>query len=171
VRHPRLTGVIVCVLLAGVIAVCGYQLSYGTYLGRGWVIAAVAGMATAAGFGAAVVITNRRHSPAARLVTVPWFVLVLASTSAIRFPFPRGPYGSVQAFFNVVHAALLGYEAVTFTALVALFAYLLLRPRGRAPRGPCLPRLRSSSRPGSGSPERSRRDGGPGNYWSPRTAR
>jgi hypothetical protein len=147
VRHPRLTGVIVCVLLAGAVAICGFQLSYGTYLGRGWVIAGVAGMATAAGFGAAVVITNRRHSPAARLVTVPWFVLVMASTSAIRFPFPRGPYGSVQAFFNVVHAALLGYEAVTLTALVALFAYLILRPRGRAPRAvPATPSLQLPAR-------------------------
>ena len=49
VRHPRLAVVIGCALLAGVIAVCGLQLSYGTYLGRGWVIAALAGMATAAG--------------------------------------------------------------------------------------------------------------------------
>jgi hypothetical protein len=32
-RHPRPTLVIICALLACVIAVCGYQLSYGTYLG------------------------------------------------------------------------------------------------------------------------------------------
>lgn len=48
-RHPRLTIVIGCVLLAGVTAACGYQLSYGTYLGFGWLIAAVGGIATAAG--------------------------------------------------------------------------------------------------------------------------
>jgi hypothetical protein len=61
-----------------------------------------------------------------------WLVLGLVSASAIRFPFPRGPYGSVQAFFNVVHAALLGYEAVTCAAIVALLGYLLVRFRGRA---------------------------------------
>jgi hypothetical protein len=131
-RHPRLALAIVCALLAGVTAICGYQLSYGTYLGRGWVIAALAGMATAAGLSAAALISNRRHSPAAGRVVMAWTMLALASASAIRFPFPQGPYDSVQAFFNVVHAALLGYEAVTCTALVALFAYLLLHPRARA---------------------------------------
>jgi hypothetical protein len=44
-----------------VIAVCGLQLSYGTYLGRGWVIAALAGMATAAGVSASALIRIRRH--------------------------------------------------------------------------------------------------------------
>ena len=50
-RHPRPTLVIICALLACVIAVCGYQLSYGTYLGRGWVVEALAGMAVAEFFG------------------------------------------------------------------------------------------------------------------------
>lgn len=131
-RHPRLTLVIACALLAGVTAVCGEQLSYGTYLGRGWVIVALAGMATAAGLSAAALISNRRHSPAAGRAAMAWLVLALASASAIKFPFPQGPYDSVQAFFNVVHAALLGYEAVTCTAIVALLTYLLLRPRARA---------------------------------------
>jgi hypothetical protein len=131
-RHPRLSLVIVCALLAGVIAVCGYQLSYGTYLGHGWVIAALAGMATAAGLSAAVLVSNRRHSPAAGRIVIAWLVLGLASASAIRLPFPQGPYGSVQAFFNVAHAALLGCEAVTCTSIVALFAYVLLHPRGHA---------------------------------------
>src|SRR5215472_12765925 len=49
---------------------------------------------------------------------------------AIRYPFPLGPYGRVQAFFNVVHAALLGYAAVTYTGLVVLLTYVLIRPRG-----------------------------------------
>jgi len=35
----------------------------------------------------------------------------------------------------VVHAVLLGYEAVTCTAIVALFAYAFPRTRGR-PRRP-----------------------------------
>jgi hypothetical protein len=131
-RHPRLALAIVCALLAGVAAICGYQLSYGTYLGRDWVIAALAGMVTAAGLSAAALISNRRHSPAAGRIVMAWTMLALASASAIKFPFPQGPYDSVQAFFNVVHAALLGYEAVTCTALVALFAYLLLHPRARA---------------------------------------
>ena len=130
-RHPRLTLVIICALLAGVIAVCGYQLSYGTYLGRGWVIAALAGLAVAAGLSASAVISILRHEAAGRVLMI-WLVLGLASASAIKFPFPQGPYGGVQAFFNVVHAALLGYEAVTCTAIVALFAYVFLRSRGRA---------------------------------------
>lgn len=131
-RHPHLTLVIGCALLAGVIATCGYQLSYGTYLGRGWVIAAVAGIATAAGLNAAALISHQRHSLAEGRVLVAWLVLTAVSASAIKYPFPRGPYGSVQAFFNVVHAALLGYEAVTCTAIVALLAYARLHPRARA---------------------------------------
>lgn len=131
-RHPRLALIIVGVALTGVIALCSFQLSHGTYLGRGWVIAAFAGIAAAAGLGAAAVISNRRHSPAAGRLGLAWLVLSLMSVSAIRYPFPLGPYGSVQAFFNVVHAALLGYEAVTCTAIVALLAYLVLHPRARA---------------------------------------
>ncbi|HUY45827.1 MAG TPA: hypothetical protein VMV92_08895 [Streptosporangiaceae bacterium] len=133
-RHPRLSLVIVCALLACVIAVCGYQLSYGTYLGRAWGIAALAGMAAAAGLNALALVSTRRHRLAAGRVVIAWLVLVVASASAIKFPFPQGPYGSVQAFFNVAHAALLGYEAVTCAAIVALFAYLLLRSRARARR-------------------------------------
>jgi hypothetical protein len=141
VRHPRLSLVILSALLAGAIAVCGYQLSYGTYLGRGWVIAALAGMAATAGLGAAVLIRSRRHGPAAGRVGTAWpaVVLGLASPLAIRFPFPQGPYGSVQAFFDEVHAALLGCELVTCTAVVALFACLLLKPAAvlrRRPGGP-----------------------------------
>ena len=56
----------------------------------------------------------------------------MASSSAIKFPFPVGPYGSVQAFFNVVHAALLGYEAVTCAAIIALLGCAFPRSRGRA---------------------------------------
>jgi hypothetical protein len=61
-----------------------------------------------------------------------WVVLGLISASAIRFPFPLGPYGRVQAFFNMVHAALLGYEAVTCAGIIALTAYVLLHPRVRS---------------------------------------
>jgi hypothetical protein len=132
VRHPRLALVIVCALLAGVIAVCGLQLSYGTYLGRGWVIAALAGMATAAGVSASALISIRRHGGVLSGAVLTWLVLGLVSASAVRFPFPQGPYGSVQAFFNLVHAALLGYEAVFCAGIVALFGYLLVRSRGRA---------------------------------------
>jgi hypothetical protein len=131
-RHPRLALIVVGVALAGVVALCSFQLSYGTYLGRGWVIAAFAGMATAAGVGAAVLISNRRHSPAAGRLALAWLALCVMSASAIRYPFPLGPYGSVQAFFNVVHAALLGYEALTCASIVAFFAYLVLHPRARA---------------------------------------
>jgi hypothetical protein len=131
-----------------VLAVCGYQLSYGTYLGRGWEIAALAGMATAAGVSASAVISRRRHGGTlgGRVLMVCW-VLGAASASAIKFPFPLGPYGSVQAFFNVVHAALLGYEAVTCAAIVALFAYLL--PRSRGPAGmPTAPAWHARGRAG-----------------------
>lgn len=131
-RYPRLALVIACILLAAVIALYGLQLSYGTYLGRGWVIAAVAGMVTAAGLIAAVLISYRRHSLAADRLGLAWLVLALMSASGIRFPFPQGRYGSVQAFFDVVHAAMLGFEAVTCTAIIALMAYALLHPRARA---------------------------------------
>lgn len=130
-RHPRLAGIIACALLAGVIALCGLQLSYGLYLGRGWVIAALAGMATAAGVSAWALISIRRTGGKLDLAVMTWLLLGLASASAIRFPFPRRPYGGVQAFFNAVHAALLGYEAVTFTAIIAVPCYLLVRFRDR----------------------------------------
>jgi hypothetical protein len=45
-------------------------------------------------------------------------------------PVPRGRYDRVQAAFNVVHAALLGYEAVACTVIVVLLGYLLVRVRG-----------------------------------------
>jgi hypothetical protein len=158
-RHPRLAFVIICALQAGVIAVCGYQLSYGTYLGHGWVIAALAGMAAAAGLSAAVLVSNQRQTPAAGRVLIAWLVLSLASASGIAFPFPQGPYGSVVAFLNVLHAALLGYEAVVSMAVIALLAYVLLRPRGharsraarRACAGPCrAPRQAQVLRTGGG---------------------
>jgi hypothetical protein len=148
VRHPRLTLVIACVILACVIAICGYQLSYGTYLGRGWEIAALAGIATATGVNASAVISRRRHGGTlgSRVLIVYW-VLGVASASAIKFAFPLGPYGSVQAFFNVVHAALLGYEAVTCAAIIALLGYAF--PRARGPAGmPAAPAWHARGRAG-----------------------
>ncbi|HEX8007543.1 MAG TPA: hypothetical protein VF482_14080 [Trebonia sp.] len=127
-----MTLVIGCALLAGVIAVCGFQLSYGTYLGSDWKIAALGGMAAAVGLSAAVLMSRRRHGPAAGRFEKAWLLMGVVSASAIRYPFPQGRYGRVQAFFNVWHAALLGYEAVICTAIVALLAYLPLRPRLRA---------------------------------------
>lgn len=131
-RYPRLAVIIACAVLAGLTAICGLQLGYGTYLGRGWVIAALAGMATAGGVTASALISLRRHGGEMGLAVLTWLVLVLVSASSIRFPFPRGPYGGVQAFFNVVHAALLGYEAVTLAAVVALLGYALISFRDRA---------------------------------------
>ncbi len=135
-RHPRLTAVIVSVLLAGAAAACGFQLSYGTYLGRAWLIAAVGGIAAAAGLSAASLISIRRHGGATGRVVVAWAVLGLMSATALRYPFPVPPYGSVQAFFNVVHAALLGYEAVTSAVILSLLAYQLTRLRGAPGRVP-----------------------------------
>ena len=166
-RHPRLTLVIVCALLACVIAVCGYQLSYGTYLGRGWVIAALAGMAVAAGVSASAVISSLRHEAAGRVLMI-WLVLGVASASAIKFPFPQGPYGGVQAFFNVVHAALLGCEAVICAGIVAPLGYLLVRfgdrARSQAVRaGPCRACAGHAGLPARlRFPERRRRPGRPG---------
>jgi hypothetical protein len=145
-RHPSLALVICCVLLAGVTATCGYQLSYGTYLGRGWLIAGLGGIATAAGLSAAALISTRRHGGAIGRAVMAWLVLTLMSASAVRYPFPVGPYGSVQAFFNVVHAALLGYEAVTCAVLISLLAYQLTRLRGLPGRAPLRqPPVRSST--------------------------
>jgi hypothetical protein len=121
------TIVIVGPLLAGAAAVCGFQISYGTYLGLGWMIAVLAGMATAAGLSAAALISARRHGWALGRAGVAWLVLGLISSSAIRYPFPVGPYGGVQAFFNVVHASLLGYEAVICVEIISLLAYSFAR--------------------------------------------
>lgn len=170
-RYPLLATVIACVVLAGASAVCGLQLSYGAYLGRDWVIAALAGAATGGGVNAWTLTSIRRHGGNLGPALLAWLVLGLVSASAIRFPFPQGPFGGVQAFFNVVHAALLGYEAITCAAIVALLGYALVRFRGR-------PRIRAvrawhapgragevpGSRPGSGSRERRRRPGGPGGW-------
>lgn len=95
-------------------------------------IAAAAGMVTAAGLSAAAPISSLRHSPAADWLMTAWLVLGLISPSALRLPFPLGPYGRVQAFFTVMKAALLGYEAVTCAAIIALMAYVLLHPRVRS---------------------------------------
>jgi hypothetical protein len=135
-RHPRLTAVIGSVLLAGAAAACGFQLSYGTYLGRAWLIAAVGGIVTAVGLSAAALISIRRHGRATGRVVMAWAVLGVMSASALRYPFPVPPYGSVQVFFNVVHAALLGYEAVTCAVIISLLIYQLTRPRGGPGRVP-----------------------------------
>ena len=149
-RHPHLTLVIVCALLVGVVAICCYQLSYGTYLGPGWVIAAVAGMAAAAGLAVAMLIRWRRRRLVTGRLLLAWLVLTLMSASSIRYPFPLGPYGSVQAAFNVVHAALLGYEAVTCTGLIALFVStavaLRLRARARSRAARAVPGARLPAR-------------------------
>jgi hypothetical protein len=129
-RHPRLTAVICCLFLAGGVAVVAVQLGHGTYLGRGWLIAALAGIAAAVVLGAAAVISNLRHGPALGRVEWAWTILTFVSVSAIRVPFPAGPYGGVQALFNVVHATLLGYAVVSYTALTVLLAYVQIRPRG-----------------------------------------
>jgi hypothetical protein len=115
------------------VALCALQLSYGLYLGRGWVIAALAGVATGAGVNAWAMLSLRRTGGELDLAVTTWLVLSLVSAAiAIRLPFPRGPYDGVQAVFNVVHAALLGYQAVTFAAIVAVPCYFLVRYRGRA---------------------------------------
>jgi hypothetical protein len=132
--RPLLSLVGAFAVMTWVIAVCGDQLSQGTYLGRDWLIAALAGMATAAGLGAAVLVLIRRHSPATSPVAMAELVLIVASTLSPRIPFPRGPYGGVQAFFNVAHAALLGYGAVTLAGIAVLVAYLRLRSADHAPK-------------------------------------
>jgi hypothetical protein len=172
-RHPGLAGVTVCAIPLGAVALAGLQLSYGLYLGRGWVIAALAGVATGAGVNAWAMLSLRRTGGELDFAVTTWLVLWLVSAStAIRLPFPRGPYGGVQAVFNVVHAALLGYEAVTFAAIVAVPCYLLVRYRGRArsravpavPAGPVPGRARRT--PGrDGLPARLRSPGATAATW------
>jgi hypothetical protein len=147
-RHPRFAVIIGCAALAGIIAVCGLQLGYGTYLGLGWMIAALGGMATAAGVTAWMLISIRRGRGMLDPAGATWLLLWLVSASGIRLPFPRGPYGRVQAVVNVVHAAMLGYEAATFTAIVAVLGYLLVRSRGR-PRSQA---VRAAHAPGRAGP-------------------
>jgi hypothetical protein len=138
-RRPRLALGIIGGILIGVTAISAYQLGHGAYLGRGWAIAALAGMLTAAVLGAAVLIRQRRHFGTLGRFETGWLVLWPVAVSGLRFPFPVVPYGNVQAYFNVVHAALLGYEAVTSAWFVALLAVLFFHPRGLAGRS-VLPR-------------------------------
>jgi len=129
-RHPRLIGLVICIGLAGVTIVCAFQIRHGAYLGRGWVIAAVAGTVTAAALNAAILIRIMRGDPALGRLGIAWVVPGLLAALSIRLPFPQGRYGSVQAFFNVVKAAALGYEAVTGAALIVLLARVLILPGG-----------------------------------------
>jgi hypothetical protein len=124
--HPRLTVIMTSVVLAGLIAICAFQIRHGTYLGAGWLVAAVAGMAAAAALGPAALISNLRHRPTVDGLGIGWTVLTAGSAWSLTFPFPVGRYGSVQAFFNMVHAILLGYAAVSYAALIALFAFLII---------------------------------------------
>jgi hypothetical protein len=98
--------------------------------GQGWATTGVPG----SGLGAAALVSGRRHSPAADDVVLAWLVLLAVSTTALRFPFPQGRYGSVQAFFNAAHAALLGSAVVSWTALIVLLAYATLHRRGHPRR-------------------------------------
>jgi hypothetical protein len=139
-RRPRLALVITGGILTGVTAVCAYQLGHGAYIGRGWVIAALAGMLTAAVLGATVLVRQRRHFGTLGRFEIGWLVLWPVAVSGLRFPFPVVPYGNVQAYFNVVHAALLGYEAVTSASFVAVLAVLFFHPRGLGGRA-VLPRV------------------------------
>jgi hypothetical protein len=77
-------------------------MRHGTYLGRGWDIAAVAGMVTAGALGAAAMISNMRHRPTLDRLGIAWVVLALLAASAIRFPFPLDRHGGVQAFITDV---------------------------------------------------------------------
>jgi hypothetical protein len=85
-------------------------------------------MVTAVGLSAAVLIRSRRHGSVVGSFEMAWLVLFLVSALSLRFPFAVGRHGSVQAFLNVLKAALLGYYAVTCAALVVLLAYLVIRP-------------------------------------------
>lgn len=89
--HPRLTVVIACVLLGGVLAACAVQLRHGAYLGRGWMVAALAGMLSAAMLSAAVLIGRLWYGLAAAPFEMAWLVLGLMSASAHSPPRPARP--------------------------------------------------------------------------------
>jgi hypothetical protein len=124
-RHPRLSLVLVCLGLAGYIAICAAEIGHGTYLGRSWLIAAAAGIAAGAALSPAALIASRRN--ALGRLQLAWVVGTVIAASSIRLPFPVGRYGKPQAVVNAVHAALLGYEAVTTTAIMALMVWVLAR--------------------------------------------
>jgi hypothetical protein len=126
--HPRLTLCMTSAVLAGVIAACAFQIRHGTYLGSGWLVAAVAGMAAAASLGPIALISNLRHRPTLDGWALAWLVFVGLSALSVTVPFPVGQYGSVQAFFNVVHAIGLGCIVVNCAELIALFAFLMIHP-------------------------------------------
>ena len=146
-RHPRLALAIVILAMGGVLALCVAQIDHGTYLGRSWLIAAVAGIAAGAGLSPVALIRSRR-TPWGRLQLV-WVLVTVLSASSIRLPFPVGHYGRPQAVVNVVHAALLGYMTLTITAIVVVMVGVLARfvrangwralpytPEPPLPRGP-----------------------------------
>jgi hypothetical protein len=132
-RRPRLSLVICGILLLGLLAACSAQLSYGAYLDPGWAIAMWTGAAVAIALNATAWNSAVRHGPPSRRLQIAWLVLTLLAGSSLGYPFPHGHYGRVQAFFNVVHAALLAYEGTTCAAIVTLLAYVLVRVRGRRP--------------------------------------
>jgi hypothetical protein len=160
-RYPRLTISVVCILLGGFVAACSNELSEGTYLGAYWLICAVAGMAAAAGFSAVVLTHRRRRGHAAGRLTVAWSVLTLVTMPSITaFPFPHNSLFpppspdalAVQKFFNVVHAVMLGYTTMSFTALIILLVCLAVRrgPRWRSQQAKTQPG-RSVRAPASGA--------------------
>jgi hypothetical protein len=129
-RHPRLTFAITSLAVAGVLANCLTQISDGTYL-RGWLISSVAGMATAVALSATALIRNVGHEP--KLGSFEWALVLLAVPSVmsiIPYPFLVG-----STFVDILHAALLGYAAVTLVALEALLIYVIVTyPSRAAPR-------------------------------------
>jgi hypothetical protein len=131
--------------MAGLLAIFVAQIHDGTYLGRSWLIAVAAGIATSAAL-SPVALLRSRHNPWGRL-QLAWIVLSLLSVSSISLPFPVGRYGRPQAVINVVHAEMLGYEAVTVVAIVVVtvwtFAHFVRANGWRAlpyNREPPLPR-------------------------------
>jgi len=124
-RHPRLSLVLACLGLAGYLTICAAQIGHGTYLGPSWLIAAAAGIAGGAALSPAALIASRRS--ALGPLQLAWIVLTAMAAWSIRFSFPAGRSSRPQAVINVVHAALLGYEAVTTAAIVVLMIWVLAR--------------------------------------------
>ena len=132
-RHPRLTAAIGLVLFLGMLALVCSQIVHGTYLGASWIVSVAAGLAGALALTAALVVTIRRKVRWPGPARVAATVLALGSLGGFRYPFPVGPYDSVQAFFNVVHAVSLGFSVPVVLGIAVVMLYALIVKR-RAPQ-------------------------------------
>lgn len=120
-RHPLLVRTVFVLSVAAMGAFDVHEAYQGRHLGHRWVISVLAGTAAGVlGIVVAVLVHRRRPGSGDDPVTVTWWLLVIGSMAAAGLPIPSGPSDGVQALLGVVHAALLGYGAVSMLAIIVV---------------------------------------------------